>query len=1173
MSMHQILGDVAAAIAAVLQRELPQLGQDWWQSNVVDRLSIQQQRLVNERRVDSLSGLDLAGLLRVFDQNWNPLGYRLNLDQQARNWLKEAQGIRNRWAHLPPGGLRSEDTYRDIDTLYRLLGVLGADQATLDRAQAERGRVLEELAPRPKDKEVALQTGQPQGGISKGTVVRLRARPDITGAVLDVLPGDPEARYTVFHGGEVATYYESQVEPIILRPVRKSVEPDALHAALTATQLRHPSTKHLYSLYASRINFVPYQFRPVLKLIQADRPRLLIADEVGVGKTIEAGLILKELQARRELKSVLVICPKPLVAERKWMEELKRFDEQFTHIDGDALRYCIEETHLDGVWPQQYSRSIVPYSLFDEALLLGKQSKGRRVKGLLDLDPPPAFDLVIVDEAHHIRNTDTWAYRTVRYFCDNAEAVVLLSATPIQLGDNDLFNLLQLARPDLLPSRRDFDHMAEPNPHINAAIEVGRNAGPGWMTVAREHLALALRTDWGSSVLSADPRVQPLLDSLDQQELRPEDRLRVVRELEALYTFAPIINRTRRRDIGNFTTRKPETVSVDFTAEQEKLHRGVLDLVARILAHRHGDRNLQFMMTTIRRQVASCVFGLAPYLEAILSGQISRLELSESDSDDELQTMTEAFAEFRADVDALVRLAKSLSSDDPKFSAFAKVVRDKQALANNKLLVFSTFRHTLSYLVEKLQGESIRIGLIHGDVPEEERRELRNRFSRPKDDPRAIDLLLSSEVGCEGLDYQFCDGIVNYDLPWNPMRVEQRIGRIDRYGQRSETVAIFNFITPGTVDAEIYERCLLRIGVFRQALGGSEEILGNLTREIRGIAENLQLTLEEQARRLQQLADNEIRVVQEQMLLEEQQATLFGLSVPKQDEELIKSASSFWLTPPRIRNLVERYFSALEGGRSYKLQGRQPMVSVQLNQEMRNRLIDDFKAVSQLGAVDRSWERWLKGSDPYLRITFDPATADEDRSATFVTPTHPLARQAAKSLDPSATLSCSVLAKSSTVATGRYPFAIYRWKILGVTESFAFQPVCESEEHAKALLGLLEGAIAAQDASAIAAAEEERLEAIHYRVWMSSRGEHIESVTRSAEVRLASLKASHQARVALLEEQRDQATDARIRRMKEGQLEAANRDYERRRSELERVAGQAEIVAEAAVLGVLYVEN
>ena len=1171
--MQKILENLASRVAEILGKSLPTAGEDWWRTTVIDRLSIQQQKLVVERRVSSLSGLDLAALLRVFDQNWHTLGYRLNLDSQTRNWLKEAQSIRNRWAHLPSGGMRPDDAYRDVDTIYRLLGSLGAEQTTLDQLQTEREKMLLNLAPQAKAENVIRPPGYVSGEIQKGTVIRLKARPEITGAVLDILPGDPEVRFTVFHGGDVATYYESQVEPIVLRQARKSVAPDALHAALTATQLRHPSTNYLYSLYASRINFVPYQFRPVLKLIQADRPRMLIADEVGVGKTIEAGLILKELQARRELKSVLVICPKPLVAERKWMEELKRFDEQFTHIDGDALRYCIEETHLDGIWPQQYSRSIVPFSLFDEALLLGKQSKGRKIKGLLDLDPPPAFDLVIVDEAHHIRNTDTWAYRTVRYFCDNAEAVVLLSATPIQLGDNDLFNLLQLVRPDLLPSRRDFDHMAEPNPHINAAIEVARNAGSEWTRAAREHLTLALQTEWGSSVLSSDTRVQPLLDSLAEQEIDPENRLKVVRELEALYTFAPIINRTRRRDIGSFTTRKPETVSVEFTAEQNELHRGVLDLVARILAYRHGDRNLQFMMTTIRRQVASCVFGLAPYLEAILSGQISRLELSESDSHDDLQSMAEVFTEFRADIEALVRSAKRLSSDDPKFSAFAKVARDKQALSNNKLLVFSTFRHTLSYLMERLHEESIRIGVIHGDIPEEERRELRNRFSRPKDDPRAIDLLLSSEVGCEGLDYQFCDGIVNYDLPWNPMRVEQRIGRIDRYGQRSETVAIFNFITPGTVDAEIYERCLLRIGVFRQALGGSEEILGNLTREIRGIAENLQLTLEEQARRLQQLADNEIRAVQEQVLLEEQQAKLFGLSVPKQDEELIKSASSFWLTPPRISNLVERYLSTLDVGRSVKLQGRQRIVSVQVNQETRNRLIEDFQAVSQLGAIDRSWERWLKGNDPHLRVTFDPTAADEDRSVTFVTPTHPLARQAAKSLAPSSTLSCSVLAKSSSVAPGRYPFAIYRWKILGVTESFSFQPVCESEEHAKALLGLLEGATASQDASALVIAEEERLETIHYRVWMSSRSEHIESVTRSAGVRLASLKASHDARVGLLQEQRDQASDARIRRMKEGQLEAANRDHERRRSELERVGGQADIVAEAAVLGVLYVEN
>ena len=1173
MSMHQILADLAEALAGLLTRELPKDGPDWWQYCVVDRLTVHQQSLVSERRVESLAGLDLAGLLRVLDQNWSSLGYRLRLDQQTRNWLKEAQAIRNRWAHLPPGGLRSEDAYRDADTLFRLLGAIGADQNRLDRAQAERERALADMAPKVNYQDVATQVDHIRGGIAKGMVVRLKARPEVTGAVLEVVPGDPEARFAVFHGGDVVTYYESQIETVDSKPVRKVVEPDALHAALTATQLRHPSTVHLYSLYSSRINFVPYQFRPVLKLIQADRPRILIADEVGVGKTIEAGLILKELQARRELKSVLVICPKPLVAERKWQEELKRFDEQFTHLDGDALRYCIDETYLDGAWPQQYARSIVPYSLFDEGLLLGKQGKGRKIRGLLDLDSPPIFDLVIVDEAHHIRNTDTWAYRTVRYFCDNAEAVVLLSATPIQLGDNDLFTLLQLVRPDLLCSRRDFDQMAEPNPHINAAIEITRNAQPGWNTAAQGKLELALHTDWGKSVISADAKVQPLLDALTQQELCIEDRLKVVRGLESLYTFAPIINRTRRRDIGNFTTRKPETVSVDFTPEQDRLHRGVLELIGRMLAHRHGDRNLQFMMTTIRRQVASCVFGLAPCLEAILSGQLSRLELSETDSDDELQAMTEAFANFRAEVEGLVDLAKSLSSEDPKFSAFAKVVLEKQTLANNKLLVFSTFRHTLAYLVEKLQRKSIRIGLIHGDVPEDERRAIRNRFSRPKDDPRAIDLLLSSEVGCEGLDYQFCDGIVNYDLPWNPMRVEQRIGRIDRYGQKSETVAIFNFITPGTVDAEIYERCLLRIGVFRQALGGSEEILGNLTREIRSIAENYQLTLEEQSHRLQQLAENEIRVVQEQELLEQQQATLFGLSVPKHDDELIKSASSFWLTPPRIQNLIEAYLSALDSSRTYKLQGRQSIVSIQLNQEIRTRLITDFKAVSQIGAADRTWERWLKGNDPYLRLTFDPVAADEDRSATFITPTHPLARQAAKASEPLSTLTCAISTKSSSVAPGRYPFAIYRWKVLGVGESFVFQPVCESEEHSKALLELLESATTAPDSVAITEAEEDRLEALHYQVWMSRRADHIESVVQSAKVRMASLRASHLARVSLLEEQRDQATDARIRRMKDGQLEAANRDFESRSDELSKVAGQAEIVAEAAVLGVLCLES
>lgn len=1169
--LHAVLNQAAITLRAILEKSLLSQGTNWWKDYVLDQLSFQQQRLASEKGITSLSGLDLAALLRVADKNWQTVSQAGGFSHEVRNWLKEAQTIRNRWAHLPPGGLPPADAYRDADTLCRLLGAIGAEPVALAEAEQTRNNALQ-LITSEAPTSSSLPPATPVSQINKGDLVRLKARVDVIGAVVDVLDGGGEPRYQVFHDGKVVTYYASQIELSEPLAIRASVDVEALHAALTALQLCHPSTSSLYSLFASRIHFVPYQFRPVIKLIQADRPRLLIADEVGVGKTIEAGLILKELQARRELRSVLVICPKALVSERKWMEELKRFDEQFVHLDGDSLRYCIEETHLDGVWPAQYSRAILPYSLFDEAALMGADKGRRHQRGLLELDPPPAFDLVIVDEAHHIRNPDTWAYRTTRYFCDNAEAVVLLSATPIQLGDNDLYNLLHLLRPDLIPGRREFDQMAEPNPHLNAAIEAARSARPDWKSAALSSIDKALATPWGRNVLRGDERLQEAHDYLESDDDQTETRLSVIREIENLYTFSPLINRTRRRDIGSFTTRKPETVAVEYTEEQSSLHHDLIDIISRMLAHRHGDENLKFMLTTVRRQIASCVFGLAPLLESILHRHLSRIELSELDGSDASDELAETLAEFREDVDALVCQARSLSGADPKLAAFLKVIRDKQKLANNKLLVFSTFRHTLAYLMQKLAGEPVRIGLVHGDIPEDERRDLRNRFSRRKEDPTAIDMLLSSEVGCEGLDYQFCDALVNYDLPWNPMRVEQRIGRIDRYGQKSETVVIYNFITPGTVDAEIYERCLLRIGVFRQALGGSEEILGRLTRELREIAENLTLSPEELSARLQQLADNEVRAIQEQARLEEEQAKLFGLSLPKRDEDMIRHASSVWLAPPLLANLIARYLEAAGVTNLPASFGQKRVVTLQIGQEIREKLLADFMPLNQTGVVAKNWERWLKGNDPYLAFTFDQSAADERRELSFITPTHPLARQAARSLEPAAPLFCSLTVNAESLPTGRHPFAIYRWRKLGLREDFTFQPVCASPEVASRFLELLENAQSpATEPKALTTSEEEALEQSHYRHWLDARAQHIETISQIAQARLASLKNTHAARLSVLEDQRDQAADSRIIRMRDAQIESAKRDYERRAEELESANEKADIIAEPIVLGILSV--
>ena len=296
-----------------------------------------------------------------------------------------------------------------------------------------------------------------------------------------------------------------------------------------------------------------------------------------------------------------------------------------------------------------------------------------------------------------------------------------------------------------------------------------------------------------------------------------------------------------------------------------------------------------------------------------------------------------------------------MTGPDPKLEAFLKVIRDKQQLPNNKLLAFSSFRHTIRYLEEKLSQEPVRFGIIHGGVADDERRAMRNRFSLEKAHPNALDVLLSSEVGCEGLDYQFCDGMVNYDLPWNPMRVEQRIGRIDRYGQKSQTVVIYNLITPGTVDAEIYERCLLRIGIFRQALGGSEEILGRLTQEIHAIAENFDLTADEQAARLQQLADNDIRLIQEQARLEEQQAQLFGLTPGQQTDDTIKQAASFWLSPAMLVNLISRYLQTLGVTNLPASLGQKPVTTLQLGQDIRSKLLADYQKLDASGETAQIW--------------------------------------------------------------------------------------------------------------------------------------------------------------------------------------------------------------------------
>ena len=1178
-TFSKLLGEVAKYLVLFLERELPSLFEDWWNKAVVNILSFQQKRRLEQRNITSLGGLDLAALLRVLDQNWHQISNKLGLTSESRHFVKEMLTIRNRWAHATTEGFPLDDVYRDLDTLQRFAAVIKANETLIQEIKSSKSMILANETELPAKTEIAAlkpsQTTKGNGAeFEPGQIVCVRSDPSIRGAVTSVMLGEPENRFKVLVGGEIQTFYASQLQAEDVPDDETEFSPcEQFHAYLTALQIRYPGLSTLYSLNAARVDFIPYQFRPVLRFIRSDRPRLLIADGVGVGKTIEAGLILRELQARRDIRSVLIVCPRPLVTERKWMNEMKRFEERFTHLDGVTLRYCMNEMDLEGVWPEQHQRIIIPYSLFDEALLYGSDGRRRRKKGLLDLDPPPRFDFVIVDEAHHIRNQDTYSHKAVRFFCDHAEAVIFLTATPIQLGNNDLFVLLNTLRPDLIIDQESFSHMAEPNPFINQAVSAMRAQEPEWQNLAIEALDQAASTPWGQAILRHNPDFGRVRSELLEGRVTHEERIRMISDTEGMHTFAGIINRTRRRDIGNFTVRKPETVVVPFTPAQQHLHDELLRIQAEIFSQIHNGVNVKFMMTTIRRQAASCLFGLAPFLEEILNRHLD--ELSWEEADDTGVPEDEAIIPIQGQIQNLLKAARTLEASDPKLEALRNIIRDKQSLPNNKVMLFSSFRHTLSYLFDHLSKDGFRVGLVHGGTPDEDRVSLRVRFEKPKEDADCLDLLLFSEIGCEGLDYQFCDCIVNYDLPWNPMRVEQRIGRIDRNGQKGESVAIVNLITPGTVDADIYERCLVRIGVFNNALGGSEEILGEITREIKNIAENYELSEEERKGQLQQLSDNKIRLIQEQEDLEQKQAELFGIRLPQEQmNREIADAASFWLSPASLRRVVTLYLQRVCGKDQEFILGEKPLKTLRLAQESRGHLLRDFQQLPrQNTSAYREWENWLKGGSQHLAITFESDCAMQHPEAAFIMPLHPLVKQAALSIDTKQRVITNLTVVSNEIPAGRYEFAIYQWRFHGIREDLVLKPIASNVVVTEHLGRLLESAVDCPGAmpNELGASIWGALDAQHYSLWRDARSRHRQKTQELAEYRRESLSTSHRARIALLEEQLSQATNEKIQKMRRSQIAAAEADYARRNQELDIAMERAEITFGTVAYGVIHI--
>ena len=477
-------------------------------------------------------------------------------------------------------------------------------------------------------------------------------------------------------------------------------------------------------------------------------------------------------------------------------------------------------------------------------------------------------------------------------------------------------------------------------------------------------------------------------------------------------------------------------------------------------------------------------------------------------------------------------------------------------------------------VIEKLKNAGIRVAQIDGSVKDETRRELRERFELDKADPNALDMLLFTEVGSEGLDYQFCDTMINYDLPWNPMRIEQRIGRIDRRGQKSEAVNIYNVITADTVDADIYSRCLLRIGIFERSIGECEEVLGTIGSEIERIAISTELSAEERQRKLEQMADNEIRRMQELTKLEDEEHALFGFDLSNYTAaKEINDAESPWLSPQNIQRLVERYLNARLGDGQYII-GGSDLKQLRLGKDARLMLLEDFRALSNIkSGFKRKWEVYLKGSEPLHKITFVSEAASKDRKAFFITPMHPLVKQAAKYFATNLTSYVHLVHYTDEYPEGIYPFSIYAWSYMGIHPMFSVVPVCGNSKIESDLVELIQ--IADSTTASISVKKEiwTPLEARHVSLWQSAKAKHLENVQSIANFRLESISSNFRNRKRTLEQKIRDSFDEKIIRMYQSELQSATENYNTKVAEINSRASRADIHTTLVANGVIEIRK
>ncbi len=444
------------------------------------------------------------------------------------------------------------------------------------------------------------------------------------------------------------------------------------------------------------------------KLVKNDfNGRVLLADEVGLGKTIEAGILLKEYFVTGLIKNALILTPPSL--RTQWQQELKsKFELDFI-VNKDDYRFKNFDEH--NMLISSLPSAVIP----------------KNAEKLNSIE----WDLVIVDEAHRLKNSATQAHKFIKTL--PKKFIFLLSATPIQNNIQELYNMVEIIRPGILGSWNNF-----------------------------------------ASTYTLDKQFR---------EIDPSKRY----ELQNL--LKQVVIRTTRSEVRKylqFTDRIPHTHLLDTTEDEVELYNRSTEFVRNLWVKEMEGKHFILPLMTLQRQISSS--------SAATRGAI--------------QKKISQFPESKLELEEILALTDKIRVDS-KMQCLENIIKENP---ESKHLIFTEFKDTQNYIFDALEDNGIQTTKFNGSLSTSERDTAVNNFKRD------IQVLISTEAGGEGQNFQFCSNVINYDLPWNPMRVEQRVGRVHRIGQE-EDVHIHNLAIIGTIEEYILKLLFDKINLFKMTIG------------------------------------------------------------------------------------------------------------------------------------------------------------------------------------------------------------------------------------------------------------------------------------------------------------------------------------------------------------------